>query len=298
MKHLLTLFILNVAAAQADTTISPTLKYAYSANAGWINFRHDQPASPNGVIVGESFFAGLAYGANFGWINFGDGTPANGMEYQNNSATDFGVNHNGAGCLSGMAYGANTGWINFGWAAANDVNRPRVNLLTGEFSGMAYSANMGWINLGAGTLTTLMVRITDTDTDGMADAWERAYFSNLTSAGLATDADKDGVSDADEYLAGTSPDLASDYFKIASTTFSSGNTQATVTFTTDPTRVYRIETSDNLVNWQNSALGIFAPDPGTATTRTVTWTGNQRRFIRAIAIRPLSVSVPMDGTDI
>jgi len=264
MKHLLTFFILIVTTAQADTTISPTLKYAYSADAGWINFRHDQPASPNGVIVGESFFAGLAYGANFGWINFGDGTPADGMEYQNNSATDFGVNHDGAGCLSGMAYGANTGWI----------------------------------NLGAGTLTTLMVRITDTDNDGMADAWERAYFSNLNTAGHATDADKDGVSDADEYLSGTRPDLASDYFKIASTTFSGGNTQATVTFTTDPTRVYRIETSDNLVNWQNSALGIFAPDSGTATTRTVTWTGNQRRFIRAIAIRPLSVSVPMDGTDI
>lgn len=34
------------------------------------------------------------YGANVGWINMGSGDPANHIQYQNNSATDFGVNFN------------------------------------------------------------------------------------------------------------------------------------------------------------------------------------------------------------
>lgn len=271
----------------ADSTISATFKHAYSANAGWLNLRPDQPASPNGVVFGGSFLSGHAFGVNVGWIDFGDGSPANGFAYQNDSATDYGVNHDGAGNLGGMAYGANVGWINFGWAAPVSPNRPRVNLLTGTFSGYAYSVNLGWINLGGGSLVTTAMRVTDSDSDGIDDAWERSHFPDLTTATAASDTDKDGVSDLAEYRAGTEPDDATDYLKVASTTFSGGNTQATVTFTSDPSRLYRIETCDDLVSWQNSAHGTFAPDPGTTTTRIVTWTGNDRRFIRAVAVRPL-----------
>jgi len=44
----------------------------------------------------------------------------------------------------------------------------------------------------------------DADCDGMADAWELAYFGNLNS-GAATDTDGDGVADRAEYVAGTNP---------------------------------------------------------------------------------------------
>ena len=54
-----------------------------------------------------------------GWIHLGDGTPANGIRYQNNSASDYGVNHDGLGNLSGLAYGANIGWINARGDGAN-----------------------------------------------------------------------------------------------------------------------------------------------------------------------------------
>lgn len=287
-RHLSFLCLVGMmSAAHADSTISATSKHAYSANAGWINWRPDQPSSPNGIIFGESFLSGQAYGANVGWIDFGDGTPSNGFSYQNNSATDYGVNHDGTGNLSGMAYGANVGWINFGWAPANSPDRPRVNLLTGVLSGFAYSVNLGWINLGGGSLITTAMRVVDTDGDGIDDGWERSHFPNLTTATTTSDADKDGVSDRDEYRAGTSPISSADYFKVASTSFSGGNTQATVTFTSDPSRLYRIETSDNLLSWQNSSHGTFAADPGPTTTRTVTLTIGDRRFIRAVAVKPL-----------
>jgi Bacterial TSP3 repeat len=230
-------------------------------------------------------------GANFGWMDFGDGTPANGIQYQNNSATDCGVNHDGLGNLSGYAYGANIGWINFGWTTTSDVNRPRVNLLTGAFSGYAYSANMGWINLGTGNLVTNSMAITDTDGDGIADAWEQTYFANFTTATATSDSDGDGSSDKDEYIAGTDPENGADYLRIISHTYNGGMTQATVVFTTDPTRLYRLETSDNLGLspdvWTNSAHGTFAPDAGTSTTKIISWPGTTRKFIRAVAVRPL-----------
>lgn len=277
--------------ALADSTISSANKFAYGANAGWINFRHDQPASPDGIVFGEFFLSGFAYAANFGWINFGDGTPSNGIGYQNNSAADCGVNHDGAGNLSGYAYGANIGWINFGWAGPADVNRPRVDLLTGAFSGFAYSANMGWVNLGTGNLSTSSMQSTDSDADGVADAWERTFFGNLTTATATSDSDGDGATDKDEYLAGTAPGDRSDYFKIITSTYNGSLTQATVVFTTDVTRLYRLETSDSLGVtpdvWTDSAFGTFAPDPGTTTTRIISWPGTTRKFIRAVAVVPL-----------
>src|SRR6187402_3513299 len=107
--------------AGAQSTIDPALKHAWSANTGWINFRW---SATDGVVIGERFLSGYAWAANTGWIHAGDGTPVNGHTYANNSATDYGVNHDGAGNLSGYAWSANTGWVNFGWAAANDPNRP------------------------------------------------------------------------------------------------------------------------------------------------------------------------------
>ena len=285
------LLVILTASLPAASTINSTNKYAYAANAGWINFRHDQPSSPNGIVFGDYFVSGYAYGANLGWINLGDGTPTNLIQYQNNSATDCGVNHDGLGNLSGYAYGANIGWINFGWATVSDANRPRVSLLTGAFSGYAYSANIGWINLGAGYLVTDTMTFTDTDGDGIADAWELTYFGVLTTATTVSDFDKDGATDKNEYISGTTPNDKNDYFKIVSSTYNGTHTQATVIFTTKASRLYRLETSNALGAspdvWTNSALGTFPPDAGTTTTKIITWPGTAKKFIRAAAVQPL-----------
>ncbi|MES2920404.1 MAG: hypothetical protein V4819_02590 [Verrucomicrobiota bacterium] len=285
------LLVLLTASLPAASTIDSTNKFAYAANAGWINFRHDQPSSPNGIVFGDYFLSGYAYGANIGWIHFGDGTPDNLIQYQNNSASNCGVNHDGSGNLSGYAYGANIGWINFGWTTIGNENRPRVNLLTGAFSGYAYSANIGWINLGTGYLITNTMTLTDTDADGIADAWELTYFGVLTTATAATDFDKDGATDKNEYLSGTTPNNSNDYFKIVSSTYNGTHTQATVVFTTTASRLYRLETSNALGAspdvWTNSAFGTFAPDTGATTSRIISWPGTAKKFIRAAAVIPL-----------
>ncbi len=272
--------------AHAQSSIDPAAPYAYSANAGWINLRAD---GTNGVRVGECFLSGKAYAANFGWIDFGDGDPADHFKYGNNSATDFGVNHDGDGSLDGYAYAANVGWISFHWAHdnPNDPNRPRFDLATGTFAGYAYAANLGWINLGTGTLRTATIAHTDSDGDGIDDAWEYQYFLNLTDAGIGTDRDGDGQSDAAEYIAGTNPFDADDYLKIVSHTYANGQTTATIAFTSNPMRRYKLEHSTDLVTWTDSGLGTFSPDSGATTTRAFSYTGATRHFFRAVAVLPL-----------
>lgn len=271
--------------------MSPSDHFAYGANTGWLNWR---PSTNDGVVVGEAFLAGKIYAANFGWIDLGDGTPVNGHTYSNTSATDCGVNHDGTGNLSGFAYGANIGWINFGWAGANDPNRPRLDIFGGELIGYAYSANTGWINLGTGILFTDTIAAGDADADGIADAWEFQKFGNLSTAGIGTDKDGDGQSDAAEYVADTNPNSAGDFLRVISQTYNAGMTQVTLQIaTTRPSRQYRIQSSTTLLSTGPGAwtdVGVsnpFPADTGTTTTKVITFANTTARFFRAVAEKPL-----------
>jgi hypothetical protein len=191
--------------ARGSSTINSTNKYAWAANAGWVDWHTDDP---NGVSIGAYILSGYAYGANVGWINLGNGDPANHIQYQNDSAADFGVNftidpNNPAhGLLRGYAYGANIGWINF-----EATGNPYVILSNGQLSGYAYAANIGWINLGDGTFFVQTDRIDpgiDTDANGLPDAWEYTYFGH-NSLDPNADTDGDFESNLAEYRAGTNP---------------------------------------------------------------------------------------------
>lgn len=289
-KSFTALTVVSIACSiAAATTFDTSEHYAWSGNTGWVSFRHDRPSSPAGLIFGGAFLSGYAYSANTGWIHFGNGSPTNGHSYSN-TGNDHGVNHNGAGNLSGFAWSANTGWINFGWASPDDVNRPRVNLITGEFTGYAWGANTGWLNLGTGLLTTQSMSNVDSDGDGIADWWEMLHFGNISTADATSDKDGDGVSDLAEYLADTNPNDSESYLKIVSHSHDLDITETTLEFTTVATRLYRIEYSDDLgINdpWTDSNLGTFAPDPSKITTRTISYPGNPRKFFRAVAIIPL-----------
>ncbi len=76
MKQLpLLAFFLSGISCLAQSNISAVDRYAYSANAGWIDFRAN---ATDGVTVTETYLSGKAYAANFGWIDFGDSSPDNG----------------------------------------------------------------------------------------------------------------------------------------------------------------------------------------------------------------------------
>lgn len=285
MKRVFVFFILFgcLAQSRANTSINVTNKYAYGANVGWMDWRGD---TNNGAVIGEFVCSGFIYSANVGWINLGSGAPTNGIQYKNLGATDFGINHDGVGNLRGFAYGANIGWINF---EANGA--PKVNLKNGTLSGFIYSANCGWISLSNATAhvqTDTIPAGVDSNANSLPDAWERTFFGAL-GVSPAADADGDGMSNKQEYLAGTNPTNSLDNLRIIGFSSLPGGTSANLTWNSVLSRSYLIQENLNLNSslWSDSGLGQIFP-VGTSTTRTVPGTNAPMRFYRVEAVRPLA----------
>jgi hypothetical protein len=267
----------------AATSINASNKFAHGANVGWMDFRGD---TNHGVVIGEFVCSGYLYSANLGWIHLGSNAPANGIQYQNNSATDYGVNNDGLGNLRGFAYGANIGWVNF-----ESNGAPAVDLKTGKLHGSIYSANCGWISLSnafAVVQTDTIPGGVDSNSDGLPDAWERIYFGTLNVDPNA-DPDGDGMSNLQEYLAGTNPTNSQDRLEITDFASDSDGTNATVTWSSVLTRFYQIQETTDLTSnvWSDVGLGLIAPS-GSSTTRSFSDTDSPQRFYRVQAVRPLA----------
>jgi len=111
-------------ASATDGTIDATHRYAWSENAGWVDFG----SVAGNVHVTDTALTGSAYGENIGWITL-------------NPPTYGGVTNDGAGNLSGYAWSENAGWVDFS----------KVTIGTdGVFAGDAYGPNIGWIAFGTG----------------------------------------------------------------------------------------------------------------------------------------------------
>jgi len=267
----------------AGTTIDTVNKYAYGANIGWLNAYAD---GANGAVIGDYYCMGNLYAANVGWINLGSGSPVNGIQYQNNSAADFGINQDGLGNLRGYAYGANIGWINF-----ENTGAPKVDLRTGILSGYVWSANCGWISLSNA------VAYVQTDTlwpgqlapNGLPVPWLLANFGT-TNVDANADPDHDGMSNAQEYQAGTDPNDANSVLRITAQSFTPGGTTAILTWNSVPTRFYYILKNPDLKtsNWTDSGLGLITPSAGSSTTDSFNDSSAPMRFYRVQAVLPLS----------
>jgi len=281
-------FILQLSSTvHAATTIDAVHKYAYGANIGWMDWTGD---TFNGAVIGAYVCSGSIYSANVGWISLGSGSPANGIYYQNNSASDFGVNQDGLGNLRGYAYGANIGWVNF----END-GAPTINMVTGQMTGYVWSANCGWIGLSNAVAyvqtDTISPGALDPDGSGLPIAWELSYFGT-TGINPNADPDGDGMSNYEEYLAGTSPISGSDYLHITQYTTTPGGASATLTWTSVATRYYYIQETLTLnrANWIDNGVGLIPPGGVLASTITssITDTNAPQRFFRIQAVRPLT----------
>jgi Bacterial TSP3 repeat len=276
---LLSIFDLHISTCFAASTIDAANKYAWGANIGWLDWRGD---TNNGAVIGEYVCSGYIYSANVGWINLGSGMPTNGIYYQNLSASDFGVNQDGLGNLRGLAYGVNIGWINF-----ENTGAPRVDLFTGKMKGNAWSANCGWISLS----NAFAYVQTDTISqgtlapDGLPIAWLLQNFGT-TNVDANADPDGDGMSNAQEYLAGTNPNDANSALRIT------GITHGTLTpiytmlqWTSVPTRFYMVQGTAAMDRSPFADLWV----PPLAGAKNAAFDDSAtNEFYRVRAFRPLS----------
>ena len=142
----LLLALFGLAQVVLGSNIDPTDKWAWSTNAGWINF-DPQCTGCQGVTVYSDHLEGYAWGENVGWIRLGTHTGGGSHTYANTTKDNYGVNRDATGFLSGYAWGTNVGWINF------DPTQGQVTIdpATGEFDGYAWGENVGWIHFKGDT---------------------------------------------------------------------------------------------------------------------------------------------------
>ena len=123
-----------------------------------------------------------------------------------------------------------------------------------------------------------LLKIVDTDLDGLPDWWETSHFGNLAQS--ATDnPDDDRFPNHDEFLTGTSPNDAAS--QLAFSTLTSGpGTDFHLTFPSVRDSSYKIDWSQNLTTWQT----LQSPVPGDGSSIQITDSGtlgsNPKRFYR------------------
>lgn len=161
----------------AQSNISPTAKFCWSENAGFINWR-DADAGMSGVRIQRisGFLQGFAWCENTGFLNMGNG---NGP-YGNATGNDFGVNLDiDTGELSGFAWSENVGWVNFaGGSAASAPNPARLDFAAGRFRGYAWSENAGWLNLDDPNVFVAVVCPADFNNDWIVDDADFVIFAS------------------------------------------------------------------------------------------------------------------------
>jgi hypothetical protein len=114
--------------------------------------------------------------------------------------------------------------------------------------------------LGFPTTNAFLTFLTDSDGDGLPDAWETTYFNDPSSADPDADPDGDSMSNRAEYLAGTDPTDPSSYLRIDPVTAAP---DAVVSFLARPQRTYTVEYSDNLAPGSWRKLADFGAVPST-----------------------------------
>jgi len=134
----LALGLFGIVYADSGSNIDPTHKFAWSTNAGWINFN----ATHGFTKVFADHLEGYAWAENIGWIRLGTHTGGGAHTYSNTSKINYGVNKDPTGKLSGFAWSANAGWINFNPTHGGVTIDPT----NGDFIGYAWGENLGWIH--------------------------------------------------------------------------------------------------------------------------------------------------------
>jgi predicted amidohydrolase len=140
------------------------------------------------------------------------------------------------------------------------------------------AASPNWTAVSA---TFNLTVLADGDADGLADVWETECGLNPASANHGTaDDDDDGLTNGQEYTAGTDPTNALSYLKVDSITPAEGGSAAMLGFWAVSNKTYTVQYRDSLEigDWSrlvdvvavssNRLVEISDPGPVTAARRS------------------------------
>jgi hypothetical protein len=120
--------------------------------------------------------------------------------------------------------------------------------------------------------------LTDADGDGLDDNWELRYGLVSGAHGALADPDQDGASNLDEFRAGTDPTDASRRLRVVGV--NREGDVASIRFTTELGRLYRVETSPTLHDARWSALAEAFPGTGETVEAIDSAAGSAAKFYR------------------
>ena len=127
----------------------------------------------------------------------------------------------------------------------------------------------------------------DSDGDGLPDAWEQAliaiYGGTLASIKPTDDTDGDGISNLDEYLAGTYAFDPSDGFRLSVLGVNAGN--SLMEFLAIRGRTYTIQTSSDLQQWSPVSFRVV----------TAGQSGSPQSSYLSTDVRFLQIEVPFQA---
>ena len=159
-----------------------------------------------------------------------------------------------------------------------------------DFAGRLVLIDMGgghsvqyYYDASGNLLRRLIITNTDTDGDGMDDAWEMFFFGTLARNGTG-DFDGDGQSDLAEFLAGTDPTNSASVLRLTQSLVPGGG-MVSVQWDAIAGRKYRLQFKSAVTGatWQDVAGDVVAGGP-TATKVDAAINGITQRYYRVIMI--------------
>jgi subtilisin family serine protease len=123
-------------------------------------------------------------------------------------------------------------------------------------------------------------RTVDTDNNGLPDWWELQYFGHLTGTDPNADPDHDGMSNLEEWLAGTNPTNASSCLRLIALPANKNTNAFVVRWPSVAGKYYWLERSTNLLTGFNSVVltNIAATAPTNTATDTAVLPGKTRFY--------------------
>lgn len=252
-----------------------------------------QFSTPRGLAVSAN---GVVFLADTGNQRISQGTPLYPPAVALTSAADGltkagavlhgSVNPRGLATTVTFQYGQDT---SYGSSASvtlspNDSSSPQEvsATLAGLMAGMTYHYRLNASNLGGSAVSADATFTTLT----MQEDWRKTHFGSTENAGAAADdadPDGDGMTNVQEYTAGTSPRSAASVFKIGSVQVN-GAVPA-VSFASVAGKTYRVEYRDDLLNGEWNVLqNNLSGTGGMLQVNDNTGTVLGRRFYRAVVV--------------